>query len=89
LTEETVISVGREALVTVLLVGAPMLGLGLAVGLAISVFQATTQIHEQTLTFIPKIVAVLVALLVFGPWMMGVLLDFTTTLLSGLPEMVR
>lgn len=89
MTEEFVINLGREALLTVLLVGAPMLGLGLIVGLLVSVFQATTQINEQTLTFVPKIVAVLAAVVLFGPWMLGVLLDFTGNLFGNLHTFVR
>ena len=64
---DLVIQLGQEALMVVLIVSAPMLGLGLAVGLAVSVFQATTSIQEQTLAFIPKIIAVFVAILIFGP----------------------
>jgi len=89
MTEEFIINIGREALLTVLLVGAPMLGLGLLVGILISVFQATTQINEQTLTFVPKIVAVLVAIVVFGPWMLGVMLQFSVNLLANLHSFVR
>ncbi|MGE5559984.1 MAG: flagellar biosynthesis protein FliQ [Chloroflexota bacterium] len=84
-----VISLGRDALLTVLLVSAPMLILGMLVGLIISIFQATTQIHEQTLSFVPKIVAVLVAMVAFGPWMITKLLDFTSNLLSNLPLYIR
>ena len=65
---DLVIQLGQQALMIVLLVSAPMLGLGLLVGLAVSVFQATTSIQEQTLAFIPKIIAVFVAILIFGPW---------------------
>ncbi len=61
-----------------------MLVLGLVVGLIISVFQATTQIQEQTLAFVPKIVAVLLALLLFGPWIITKLVDFTTQILGNL-----
>lgn len=88
-TETEVIAIGRDALLTVLLVGGPMLGLGLAVGLVISIFQATTQIQEQTLTFVPKIVAVLVAGVVFGPWMLRNLIDFTERLISRAHLFVR
>ncbi|MFN3431142.1 MAG: flagellar biosynthesis protein FliQ [Candidatus Sericytochromatia bacterium] len=68
---------------------APTLLLSLVVGLAISVFQAVTQINEMTLTFIPKIVAVFAALLFFGPWMVTVTLDFMTQLLINLPTYAR
>jgi flagellar biosynthetic protein FliQ len=89
MTTGFIINLGREALLTVLLVSAPMLVLGMLVGLIISIFQATTQIHEQTLAFVPKIVAVLIAMVAFGPWMMTKLIDFTTNLLSNLPFYVR
>lgn len=89
MTEEMVITLGREALLTVLLVGAPILGLALLAGLAVSVFQATTQINEQSLAFVPKIIAVLLSVIFFGPWMFSVLLDFTIGLYSNLPSFVR
>lgn len=88
MTETTVINLGREALMTVLLVAGPVLGLGMAVGLLVSIFQATTQIQEQTLTFIPKIVAVLVSIVVFGPWMMRLLVDFGERLLGELHQFI-
>ncbi|MDI6870365.1 MAG: flagellar biosynthesis protein FliQ [Bacillota bacterium] len=89
MSEAFVVQVGRDALTTVLLVAAPMLGLGLLVGVAVSILQATTQIQEQTLSFIPKIVAVLVGIVVFGPWMLGVLLDFARGILGNLHTFVR
>ena len=67
MSSDLIIQIGQNALWIVLLVSAPMLGLGLAVGLLVSVFQATTSIQEATLAFIPKIIAVFVALLIFGP----------------------
>ena len=73
---DLVIQIGQEALMVVLLVSAPMLGLGLTVGLMVSVFQATTSIQEQTLAFIPKIIAVFVAILIFGPWMLRIMVEF-------------
>ena len=81
---EFVIDIGRKAVQTVLLVAAPMLLSGLIIGLLVSIFQAATQINEQTMTFVPKIVAVLVALLLFGPWIMNILLPFTTSILEGI-----
>lgn len=86
MTQEFVIYVGREALLTVLMVSAPILGVSLLVGLLVSILQATTQIQEQTLSFVPKIVAVFAALLFFGAWMMNVLLAFTSNLLINLPN---
>ena len=89
MTETEVIALGRDALLTVLLVAGPMIGLGLVVGLIVSIFQATTQIQEQTLTFVPKIVAVLVAGMLFGPWMLRTLTDFSVRLISGAHLFVR
>ena len=82
---DMVIQLGQEALMVVLLVCAPMLGLGLSVGLMVSVFQATTSIQEQTLAFIPKIIAVFVAILIFGPWMLSVMVQFFTDVFQNLP----
>jgi len=79
-SQELVIQIGRQALLTVLMVAGPMLGFGLVTGLVISVVQATTQLNEQTLSFIPKIVAVLLAAVIFGPWMIDVMLEFTYSL---------
>jgi flagellar biosynthetic protein FliQ len=86
---ETVIAVGRGALELTLALAGPVLVLGLVAGLAVSVFQAMTQINEITLTFIPKIVATALALVLFGPWMLTRLTTFTTTLFQSLPAYVR
>lgn len=83
---ELVIQIGQEALMVVMIVAAPMLGLGLIVGLMVSVFQATTSIQEQTLAFIPKIIAVFVAILVFGPWMLQIMTQYVTGILVNLPS---
>ena len=85
---DLVIQLGQEALMIVLIVSAPMLGLGLAVGLAVSVFQATTSIQEQTLAFIPKIIAVFVAILIFGPWMLRIMVEFFSGIFIGLPARI-
>ncbi len=82
---DLVIQLGQEALMTVIIVSAPMLGLGLAVGLTVSVFQATTSIQEQTLAFIPKIIAVFVAILIFGPWMLSIMVEFFTGIFVNIP----
>ena len=82
---DLVIQLGQEALMIVLLVSAPMLGLGLIVGLAVSVFQATTSIQEQTLAFIPKIIAVFVAILMFGPWMLRIMVEYCRNVFINLP----
>ena len=82
---DLVIQIGQNALWIVLLVSAPLLGRGLAVGLLVSVFQATTSIQEATLAFIPKIIAVFVAILIFGPWMLSILVEYFTNIFVNLP----
>ncbi|MCD6161908.1 MAG: flagellar biosynthesis protein FliQ [candidate division Zixibacteria bacterium] len=84
-----VISLGRAAIYTTLMVASPMLLLSLAVGLVIAILQGVTQIQEMTLTFIPKILAVAVALVVFLPWMLNMLLSFTDQLFSIIPTLAR
>jgi flagellar biosynthetic protein FliQ len=79
-----VVDIGRQALTTMLLVAAPMLGFGLLVGLVVSIFQAVTQINEMTLTFVPKILAVSVAILIFLPWMIRVMVSFTSRLIASI-----
>ncbi len=88
MTQETVIALGQEALMTILKVAAPVLGLSLATGLVVSVFQATTQIQEQTLAFVPKILAVLVGVGLFGAWMLSTLMEFTYRLYELVPQLV-
>jgi flagellar biosynthetic protein FliQ len=82
---QVVLDLGSQALQLILLLSAPILGAGLVVGLVVSILQAVTSIQEATLTFVPKIVAVFVALMIFLPWMMKTLLLFTTSLLINLP----
>lgn len=82
MTPETVIHIGRKAVETILLTSAPMLLAAMVVGLFISIFQAATQINEQTMTFIPKIVAVFLTLLIFGPWIIELLITFTTGIIA-------
>jgi flagellar biosynthetic protein FliQ len=84
MTTEWVLGIGREAIMIALMVSAPMLLLGLVVGLVISILQAVTQVHEMTLTFIPKILAVALALLLFLPWMINQLVDYTTRMISSI-----
>ncbi|MDB5052075.1 MAG: flagellar biosynthetic protein FliQ [Bacilli bacterium] len=81
---EFVIQLAGQAVYTVLKASAPMLIVGLVVGLIISIFQATTQIQEQTLAFVPKIVAVLFSILIFGPWILNTLVDFTYNIMNNL-----
>ncbi len=89
MSNDLAIQIGRDALVMVMLVSAPMLGLGLLVGILVSIFQAITQIQEQTLSFVPKIVAVFVAVLLFGPWMLSLMVGYTRELLMNMPQMIR
>ncbi len=87
MSPEFVLSIAREGITTTLLVAAPILGIGLSVGLLVSIFQATTQIQEPTLAFVPKIAAVLLALLIFGGWIMRIVTTFTLTLWENLGPM--
>ncbi|EXG83121.1 flagellar biosynthesis protein FliQ [Saccharibacillus sacchari] len=79
-----IIGLAGQAIYVVLKASAPMLILALVVGLIVSVFQATTQIQEQTLAFVPKIVAVMFSVLIFGPWILNTLVDFTYNILNNL-----
>lgn len=88
MSSDLVVQMAREALFMVMLISAPMLGLGMLVGILVSVFQATTQIQEQTLAFIPKIVAVFVSILIFGPWMLRLLTDYIRELFVNLPSLI-
>ncbi len=80
MTQDQVLSIFKEALWLVLQLAGPMLIISIVIGLIISILQAATQIHEQTLTFVPKLIAIAVILLVTGPWMINVLNDFTVDL---------
>jgi flagellar biosynthetic protein FliQ len=84
-----VANIMSQAILETLIVSAPMLGLGLVVGLVISIFQATTSIQEQTLTFVPKIVVVLGSIVVFGAWIINSLVNFTMRMFGFIPDMVR
>lgn len=84
MNETWVIDLARSSLQTMLLVAGPLLAIALIVGLLVSIFQALTQINESTLTFIPKIFAMAGAILVLGPWMLRILVSFTTNLYENL-----
>ncbi|HTP96747.1 MAG TPA: flagellar biosynthesis protein FliQ [Burkholderiales bacterium] len=88
MSPESVMALGSQALTLTLMVAAPLLIAALGVGLIVSIFQAATQINEMTLSFIPKLVAMFVVLVVAGPWMLTLLVDFTRRLLTGIPGMV-
>ncbi|MCK5145281.1 flagellar biosynthesis protein FliQ [bacterium] len=89
MTTDMVITIAYQAVYTVLLVAAPMLAAGLMVGLSVGIFQAATSIHEMTLTFIPKILAVFLAMLIFLPWMLRTIIGFTISLYSMLPTVAQ
>ncbi|WP_422121928.1 flagellar biosynthesis protein FliQ [Planococcus sp. X10-3] len=88
MTPDMVIKLAEQAIYTIIIIAAPLLLIALAVGLLVSVFQAMTQIQEQTLAFIPKILAVFIAMVVFGPWMLTTLLDYTRNLFQSLPRII-
>ncbi len=88
MTPESVMNLGRHAMEVTLMISAPMLLVALAVGLVVSIFQAATQINEMTLSFIPKLVGIFVSLVVAGPWMLSVMLDYMRELFTGIPGMV-
>jgi len=79
----------KEAVTMSLLLSAPMLGFGLFVGLIVSIFQAVTQVQEMTLTFVPKILAVMLAIILFLPWMMNLFVDYTTNIFVNIPQYIR
>lgn len=88
MSPESVLSIGAGALEVVVLLSAPMLVVALLVGLFIGVFQAATQINEMTLSFIPKLIAVAGSILVAGPWMLSLLVDYTERLFSSIPGLI-
>lgn len=89
MTDATVMDIVQKALMLSFLISAPMLGFGLIVGLGVAVFQAATQIHEMTLTFIPKMLAIAAVLIFCGPWMLTKLMNFTTQLFESIPTIVK
>ncbi|PKG24926.1 flagellar biosynthesis protein FliQ [Niallia nealsonii] len=88
MSQEMVISVAEKGILTVLIVSGPLLIIALVVGLVISIFQATTQIQEQTLAFVPKIVAVLLGIVFFGSWMLSHMLSYTSDIFSNLTRFI-
>ena len=89
MTPEFALDLAQEAVRVALYVAAPVIGLSLLVGLLISLFQATTQVHEPSLQFVPKILAAVAGLILFGPWMLTTLMDFARRMMALLPAMVR
>jgi flagellar biosynthesis protein FliQ len=88
MTPETIVGLVQQALEVTLLVSAPLLLAALITGLVVSVFQAATQINEMTLSFIPKLLAIFAALVLAGPWMLSVIVDFTRRLFSAIPGLI-
>ena len=88
MTPESVMTLGRNAMEVTLMVAAPMLLVALIIGLIVSIFQAATQINESTLSFIPKLVGIFVALVLAGPWMLSVMLDYMRQVFTNLPGLV-
>lgn len=89
MTPESVMVLGRHAMEITLMVAAPMLLVALIIGLVVSIFQAATQINETTLSFIPKLVGIFIALIVAGPWMLSVMLDYMRQVFTSIPTMVN
>ncbi len=88
MTPETVIEVGQHALRITALLAGPILGAALAIGLLVAMFQAATQINEMTLTFIPKLLIIAVVLVITGPWMLHLLVDYTEELIESIPYLI-
>ncbi|MBI5007579.1 MAG: flagellar biosynthesis protein FliQ [Nitrosomonadales bacterium] len=88
MTPESVMTIGQQALELTLMVSAPPLLTALIIGLVVSIFQAATQLNEMTLSFIPKLIGIFVVLIITGPWMIGILLDYMIRLFSSIPYMV-
>lgn len=88
MTPESVMMIGKQALEITMMVSAPLLLAALLTGLVVSVFQAATQINEMTLSFIPKLIAMFIAMVVAGPWMLTVMLDYMRNLFTNLPGMI-
>ncbi|MDO8206561.1 MAG: flagellar biosynthesis protein FliQ [Gallionella sp.] len=88
MTPESVMTLGQQAIELTLLLAAPLLLSALAIGLVVSIFQAATQINEQTLSFIPKLVGIFLVLIIAGPWMVTMMVDFIRRLYGNIPWMV-
>jgi len=89
MNEAVVLGLARQALIVAMEVGAPILGASLVIGIVVSIIQAVTQVNEATLTFVPKLIGVFVAILLFGPWMMQRLLDFSTGIFANMANYGR
>lgn len=89
MTQSLIIQLARDALTVGLMISAPLLGLTMIIGVTVSIFQAVTSIQEMTLSFVPKVLGICLAVLVFGPWMASTIVLYTTSLMSSLPSMAR
>ena len=89
MTQQFIVDFAMDSIKTTLLLSAPMLGFGLITGLAVSIFQAVTSIQEITLTFIPKILAVFLSILLFFPWLMQLMITFTSNIFTNFPEFIQ
>ena len=88
MTPETVTTIGQQALWVTMLIAAPLLLSALAVGLLVGMFQAATQINEMTMSFIPKLLVLVAALVISGPWMLGVIVNYTQELMAQIPSLI-
>lgn len=88
MTPETVMTIGRHALELTVMLAAPLLLAALAIGLLVGIFQAATQINEMTLSFIPKLIGMMVTLLIAGPWMLKQLVGYTRNLIESIPTLI-
>jgi flagellar biosynthetic protein FliQ len=89
MSPESIASISQHALWTALLLSAPLLGVALVVGVLVSVFQAATQINEMTLSFVPKVLAMALVLIIGGPWMLGLIMQFTIQLFHNIPHLIN
>ena len=88
MTPETVTTIGQQALWVTMLIAAPLLLSALAIGLLVGMFQAATQINEMTMSFIPKLFVIVMALVIAGPWMLGVIVNYTQNLMEQIPSLI-
>lgn len=88
MSPETVITIGQQALWVTMLLASPLLLSALAIGLLVGMFQAATQINEMTMSFIPKLLVMVAALVIAGPWMLGVIVNYTRQLMAQIPSLI-
>ncbi|MBT8085376.1 MAG: flagellar biosynthesis protein FliQ [Woeseia sp.] len=88
MTPETVTTIGQQALWVTMLIAAPLLLSALAVGLLVGMFQAATQINEMTMSFIPKLLVIVMALVIAGPWMLSIIVNYTQNMMAQIPSLI-